>query len=523
MIRRRLAALGIVMAAAAVACGGGGGSSPTGQAPALPVARATAAPSSTAAPAGTARTTLSITVPNAAPNAARRSPQYVSSQTRSVKFTLLKTDAALASMPAPQTFPLDASQSYCATTSAGLNCTLNIDAPLGHDIYTAETFSDAAATQKIGGGAVALTVQANATNAATISLGGPIASAGVLTGFNYVYLAAYASPQPSATPGGYSITVPSVRLYVIALDTNQNLIISPDTYSQPVMINLYNAYYANYDSAGRKLADVSVYASTTDPADEIVLTVRHRDGTTASTSHGVDSVAVTAPDDVVTASVNPTFASVNNYSTYIGLGTTIGSATPPTFLNYYNSNQLRVYPAVCPTGWTGSEPNCAPPPTPSPTPTPSCAPGTWFYPYYGACTPVAMTWYNNTGDGRLSFYTTPQVYQFTSLADTRQADLYMTINDTGFTGSVTFDVDPAGGPANAANCARLAFTSPGSTGSVTTGGMTVMRLSTYYPLGFTIASPPPNAMKCFVRASGDNATTQLEIDVNNVSGGGTIQ
>jgi hypothetical protein len=148
-------------------------------------------------------------------------------------------------------FNLSASSSSCTSGTNGLTCSFSIDAPIGSDVFVANTYSGANATgSPLGSGAVALTVAANATNAAGLTLTGPIASAQLFSDGAVLYNAAAGPPAQSArrAPAAKRSTadaspapqsqILSSRLFVAALDVNGNQIINPTTFDIPLTVTL---------------------------------------------------------------------------------------------------------------------------------------------------------------------------------------------------------------------------------------------------------------------------------------------
>ena len=539
MFRRRFIAVGF--AACLAACGGGGGSSGAPSSAVVPSAPGPASPGSSSL----ARATFTITVPKSTGSSAARSPKYIASNTQSIKFTLLKTDAT-GTAPGPQTFVLSGSQSYCQSSSSGLTCTLAVSAPVGNDIYDAETFADAAATQKIGGGAVAMDVKVNANNTATITLGGPIAAAGIIAPQNCgtngsTYLAAYGNPAP-LIPGNNQNTCgtnySSVRSYIVAVDTNGNQILSPDSYSSPVYLTPIDQYSSNnyvhgYGKA-RKPLDVPATAGLGNGAQILTITITHPDGTQSVSTPANPSVPVTSTGDVITMSATPGFADPNNNSRYVFATVTVGATpTPMPSSGLYDtgdSASFFVAPAQCPSGWTGTEATGCASPTPAATPTPVPSPSPSPCPsgmYGNPCVTPSLSWIYSSGPR--TFSGTDETYEFTSLTDPSTPVFSLQMNDATYGGPITLKINPSD---TSGACNNLLFN------NVNNGSAPTMPIGTGIPINasgsgasynpytwyFSVAinqSPAPGAgFTCHLQATGEgSATATLEVYANNVTGG----
>jgi uncharacterized repeat protein (TIGR01451 family) len=193
----------------------------------------------------------------------------------------------------------------CVASGPNLVCTFQIDAPVGPDIFVANTYSQLNAVSALGSGSIALTIQANAVNNANLSLTGPVASVQL---FCDQCVGTY--PQPTlynATGGGpllssvarapaaarrtiASGSITSSRLYVIAFDANANEIINPTTFDIPLTLTLsLNGMPPGVVSLG-----VTYQFPNPNP--------------TASTTADGGTIAVTSPGDVITLSLtNTTF------------------------------------------------------------------------------------------------------------------------------------------------------------------------------------------------------------------------
>jgi hypothetical protein len=500
MYRRRLVALGIV--ATLAACGGGGGS--------------TSAPSTAAISGGSgyAPASFKITIPSATSSSLARSPKNVPAGTQSIKFTLLKTDATGITTPSVgPVYPLLSSSPGCATVGGGgVSCTIQLSAPVGTNIYLAEVFStpDGSGTH-IGSGAVVLTVAANTSNTATLTLAGPIATAYIAT--SDVPLSSFynngptlaLSPISGATYNSQTIST-SARIFVVALDAQGNEIITPDTFNAPVVLtlNYLQTGYQRLNSIGR-----SPQSGPNDPTTyaQLSTTYAYPSGgvTSASTSSGQPSISVFSPADqtVITPISTSTGAIVS-------VTATVASAAQPLDLVY------TILPGSCPSGDTGTPPlNCngpTPTPTPSasPTPTPSPTPSPTPMP-----TPTPLTWPTTTVQSDSAFYYPPGNYslnysytpaplpqlEFSSLPNDNISDQITLTLSGGATmttgGSVSLDTS---------SCAGQITVSP--VGPIATNGN---------PINVIVTNAAGYALGCLINASDGTTIAPLQVYVNNFS------
>lgn len=325
MIYRNLVALGALLAAGVlVACGGGGGGSST-----VPGSATNAGSGGSGSlPAGDALVTLTITKPasSSSGSATSRSPKYIAPNTSSISFLLLDNNGSPASGATTQgPFAIASGSPGCTTDQAGdVTCSFGIDAPIGSDIFLATTFTSttgAAGTQN-GSGAVALSVVENASNAANLTLSGPIAQV-VLAASNpalwdgngsyYSPGAASAArkPQVAASPTAAPTPVTSTRIFVIAEDAAGNVILNPTTYNQPIILTLSDGSGpANLTLAN---APAAITGSTC---------------SASSTSVNAGTIQVCSPADVVTLALNTSASLQYQYLTEPTITASLGS--PPT-------------------------------------------------------------------------------------------------------------------------------------------------------------------------------------------------
>jgi hypothetical protein len=465
---------------------------------------------------GYAPASFKITIPSASSSSLARSPKNVPAGTQSIKFTLLKTDATGVTTPnAGPVYPLLSSSPGCATVQGvGVSCTIQLSAPVGTNIYLAEVFStpDGSGTH-IGSGAVVLTVAANTTNTATLTLAGPIATAYIAT--SDVPLSSFYSNGPTlalspisgATYNSQTIST-SARIFVVALDAQGNEIITPDTFNAPVVLtlNYIQTGYQRITSIGR-----SPQGGANDPTTyaQLSTTYAYPSGgvTSASTSSGHPSISVLSPADqtVITPLSTSTGAIVS-------VTATVGSTAQPLDLVY------TILPGSCPAGDTGTPPlNCngpTPTPTPSPTatPTPSPTPSPTPMP-----TPTPLMWPNTAfanNDGS-AFYYPPGNYslnysytpaplpqlEFSSLPNqnfSNQITLTLSGGQTMATGgSVSLDTS---------SCDGEITVSP--VGPIATNGN---------PISVTVTNAATYALGCLINASDGTTTAPLQVYVNNYS------
>jgi hypothetical protein len=141
-------------------CGGGSASSPL-PAPAAP---APSPVSSNAALSGSAAFT--IVIPPRTVAGATRRPAYITSNVQGIDFTVTKSTGQIIGYVF---YALTPQATYCATTPAGLTCTLQVNAPPGNDTFIITTY-DATAflqAQAVSSATITQTISATTTNAIT--------------------------------------------------------------------------------------------------------------------------------------------------------------------------------------------------------------------------------------------------------------------------------------------------------------------------------------------------------------------
>lgn len=366
--------IALVIVAVLAACGGGGGSSPSAITPQSgatsastgtgTTGTATAAPSSV--PDGYAKAQFTITVPRSSSGSASRARQSIGAGTNSIVFTLLESGGTPVSGGTPQVFSLTATSPGCSSGSSGITCTLSVAAPLGLDVYLAQTYTGTNGTGTLtGSGAVQLDVAQNASNSASLSLTSQAASVYLASSASYLgapyndygdgdasnHRGTAASRRPADVDNG---DITSLRIFVIALDASGNTILNPSIYDTPISLQL--VFLDEYqDPLFPGVPDVTLsvaYSSAVDPGG-------CSGNATTSTSYG--SIQVCSPADVVTAA----FDNVPNGSPNISVIGSVGrsgyfpvpSTTPEPFPNATPTGvSYLVFPVTTPTGAEGTLP-----------------------------------------------------------------------------------------------------------------------------------------------------------------------
>jgi hypothetical protein len=312
---------GLATIAVLAACGGGGSSS----LPASGGAGGVGAPAGP--PAGQAAVRFSISVPGVGTASNSRRAQFVDPSTQSLTMTLLQNNGVAANGTAQGPFNLTPGSAGCTGINP-LVCTFSLNAPIGNDVFLANTFSGPNATGPLGSGAVTLSVVQNATNSANLTLTGPVTTVnlGSTNSATFdtlwdgngpfvpvpasVLLAAESDSKARAGaqtntrahatgsrhPLVLSTLVPmpvaSERIFINALDAAGELIINPTQFNQPVQLTLsLNGGTQNVTLADTPPAGLSCPGS----------------GTSTTANGGF--VLVCSPSDVVTLTLIPTIAS----------------------------------------------------------------------------------------------------------------------------------------------------------------------------------------------------------------------
>lgn len=320
---------GFVILAALAACAGGGGGG-TAIAPSSTVSSAPSSLPSSASTTGASTATFTITIPKSSTSSLRRSPAYIAANTQSITLTLLQSNGVPVAGTPQGPFPLVAGSPGCATGANGVTCSVTVNAPIGNDIFVAQTYTTttAAAGSLLGSGAVSMTVADNARNTAIIALNGPVAHFNVF------------AATPTLTAPGPATS----RIFVIALDAQNNVIVNPAMYDTPIVLSLdFTNYYV---------------------ANSISLSATYAYGQPAASINSASAgLNVYSPSDIVTFSWN---APVNSGSGVVRILASLnGAMQSATSVAIVNSP-----PAPTPT------PNVTPPPTSPPTSPPTLPPPT---------------------------------------------------------------------------------------------------------------------------------------------------
>lgn len=321
-----------VVAIAIAACGGGGGggSAPSGSTAVLPTTAANPTPTSAALPAGYAidAVTISMAKGTYSTTSVRRA-QTVGTGTESVVFTLLQQNGQPVT-GTPQIFGLIQTSPGCTVnpTTQALTCVLPVDAPIGQDVFLAQTYDEANGTGNLtGSGAVALNVGQNTANTASIVLNAQVASVYVVTGS--FYLGAYdddavargkgaqaaarrASVTAKRSPQQTYPTINSTPVFVVAVDSSGNTILNPSAYNAPIYLQLAFDYFYGYFYDGPATADVTLTVTygNNDPSP-------CTPNGTATASDWYQSFPICSPSDNVVATLGSTGGSNPSYDAYI--------------------------------------------------------------------------------------------------------------------------------------------------------------------------------------------------------------
>jgi hypothetical protein len=322
MIKER-SLIGLAIIAVLAACGGGGGGGSSvpsstlpgggGSVAATPTPGVAVSPSSV--PAGDAVASVSITMAKGTYAASSRRTQAIGTGTQSIVFTLLQQNGTTIT-GTPQVFGLTMSSTYCTVnaTTLNLSCVLPVDAPIGQDVFLAQTYDAANGTGNLtGSGAVALSVGQNTSNTASIVLNAQVAAVYVYAGITYLggipeAIARHAGTEASRRPLVLPSTAPtSTPIFIVAVDSSGNTILNPSVYNAPIYLQLAFSPYGSYT------ADVTLTA-TYASGDQSPCT-----GGTATVSSWYASLPICSPSDTVTASLSPNGgADPSNYAFVFG-------------------------------------------------------------------------------------------------------------------------------------------------------------------------------------------------------------
>jgi hypothetical protein len=359
-----LAALAVIVAA----CGGGGGSSVapgTGGTSSGSLPTSTLAPS-TSAPLSTQSVTLSIVIPKSATTSTNvRKVKYIPSNTASLTLALVSVNGTAQSGSAQGPFNLTAPtptnpNPNCTAGSSGTSCSFTIAAPIGTDIFTANTFSNSNGTGALGSGAIEISVTANARNTASLTLDGPVASVSLfsatngylsngnpltqsplegegslvrapghanLTSEQAAAISAALTRRKTAHATGSSVRAPaqlaptptpapttqtSSRIFVIALDSAGNQIINPTTFDIPITLTLaLNGTPPNVVSLAVQYAGLSA-----------------ADSGSQSTANDGGTITIYSPIDQITMAITANAASQQPFTPSISASYTPQNGSP---------------------------------------------------------------------------------------------------------------------------------------------------------------------------------------------------
>jgi hypothetical protein len=393
-----------------VACGGGGGGgsslSPGGSGSGGNGSGSGGSGSggggSTTLPSGFLTASVKITVPSAsAGGASVRRTKLVEPTTQSITFTLLQTTGS-STGSTPQTFTLTTANPNCTSSAGGLSCVLGVAAPVGTDVFLAQTYSGTAGTGTLtGSGAVKFSVAQNATNTASISLDGTVSAVYLATSQTYLGVPplnseshARVAATSRRSPLSASGLISSLQVIPIAVDSNNDPILNPSTYDAPIVLQLLyvNQYTSETDTTSTPDVTLSVaYNASVDPGGC---------GGNASTSALFGTVTVCSPSDTITATIANVAGGAQSASIVAGFG-----SNPVYFTNE--------------------------PASPTPMPLPQATPAGFNYVQFSVSPNILSVTDSN---GVPISVTNP----ITFLATGGGYVQYVTVTDFGFSGALTF-------------------------------------------------------------------------------------
>jgi len=316
--RSSVIALGIIAGLSVVACGGGGGGGSavapgTGGTTVKPSPAASAGGGSSSQSVAVAPATFTITIPSASSstNSTHRAKKNIASNTAAAVFTLIQTTATGATLNQPSpVYALGPGQSGCSPANGGTQCQIGVSAVVGTDVYLVDTYSSTqpSASNKVGSGAFSIVVQANQQNTASLVLSGAVSSVALFS-----TIPAYDGDSSGALPVPYPSPNASYppNVYAIALDNAGNTILSPDTYTTPIKLSLYDPY------GSETYGSITVNYASIDPVTT--------PSTVADTS---GSVLVYSPEDKITVGTTLADAYASQYiSRYVGVVASVNGST----------------------------------------------------------------------------------------------------------------------------------------------------------------------------------------------------
>jgi hypothetical protein len=237
-MRVRVAGFVLALGCLVAACSGGGG----GKASFVPGAGTGPNASSSNAPASqkSTRAAISLYVPPAAKQDARRKPFYISSATQSFAVAVLPVGSSATPGPGnAQIFPVTTPSPCVAASGGGETCTLTVTAPVGSDTFYVAAFATASPN------ANASPLSAFVSGAVNVSLSpSPGASPLSFTLNGVVNEAVVSVPSPDASNTPNTQVVPAlvataVPLNIAALDVTGSNVMSPANlpFYAPIVIN----------------------------------------------------------------------------------------------------------------------------------------------------------------------------------------------------------------------------------------------------------------------------------------------
>jgi hypothetical protein len=222
--------------------------------------------------------------------------------------TLLTANGvAVSGATAQGPYNLQAGQTGCVTTTT-TTCTFSIAAPIGTDVFVANTYSALGGVGALGSGAVSITVQANATNSASLTLTGPVTNV-TLASTNAQYFDTLANGSEPFVPISQSIydllnsdskariasaarkpltvlpaSLLSERIFVIATDAQGNTILNPTTFNTNVILTMHSSGQpqssmltdvppANIGCSSTTATADSQFVQVCSPSDQITLSL----------------------------------------------------------------------------------------------------------------------------------------------------------------------------------------------------------------------------------------------------------
>ncbi len=309
MKRVYFALLGSLFAVTLSGCGGGGAnvSAPTGGA--APSFGGNAATQAIARTAGTGNVAIAVAITPKPKPATKPGPLYISPSTESLK---ILTDGAN-----PVIVNLTPSSPNCQpnpSVSGSYICTASLNVPAGNHVFTLSTYDQTGGTGKLLSTNTTGTVYVNPVGTTTIA----ISLQGVV---KYAVLSLATTSPPTGSPA-------TIGLTVLLEDADQNLIVGPAAFENPVTLTTTDATNGALSKTALK-----------SPADEAGITVAYSGASVASITYSATATGLPAAN-VTNAVLTPGSASPNpNASNALGIYT---SPNGPTYAFVPNSSGLSV-------------------------------------------------------------------------------------------------------------------------------------------------------------------------------------